>query len=150
MIDRFDEILQSLGKVFDLDLRSDRNNACAIQIRQGLIVQLQSDPAMEKLLICSKVVEIPPGKFRENVLKEALKMNARPDPIVGIFSYIAKINQLVLFQQYPFDILTGERLAGLLGPFIQTAEKWRAAILSGSPAPPPEISSFSPSLGLRP
>lgn len=151
MIDRFDEILQNLGKVFDLDLRADRNHACAIQIKQGLIVQLQCDAAQENLLIASKVVELPPGKFRENVLKEALKANAKLDPIVGIFAYIAKINQLVLFQQYPFDVLTSERLAGLLGPFIQTAEKWKNAILAGQPAPPPsEISSLYAMKGLRP
>ncbi len=148
MIDRFHEILQELGKVFDLDLETDRNHACAIQVRQGLIVQLQSDLEQEKLLIISKIVEIPPGKFREHVLCEALKANTRPGPIIGIFAYIVRINQLVLFQQYPFDILTAERLAGLLGPFIQTAEKWRDAILAGHAGPP---SGHAPSFqGMRP
>jgi Tir chaperone protein (CesT) family len=125
MIDRFN----------DLTLQADRHHACAIQIKQGLIVQLESDSAQEKLLIASQIIEVPPGKFRENVLKEALKMNALPDPLIGIFCYIGKINQLVLFQYYPFDILTAQRLAALLGPFIQTAEKWRDAIARGDSAP---------------
>jgi hypothetical protein len=142
MIDRFDEILHSLGEEFGLPLHSDRNHACAIQVKQGLIVQLESDSAQEKLLIASQIVEVPPGKFRENVLKEALKQNALPDPRIGTFAYIGKINQLVLFQYYPFDILSAQRLAGLLGPFIQTAEKWREAISSGNTAPQSEAPSF--------
>jgi hypothetical protein len=136
MIDRFHEILQLLGGELGLTLHTDRNHACALQINEGLIVQLESDAAQEKLLIASQIIEVPPGKFRENVLKEALKANALPDPRIGTFAYIAKINQLVLYQYYPFDILNAQRLAGLLAPFIQTAEKWREAITSGSPAPP--------------
>jgi hypothetical protein len=142
MMDRFNEILLALGEEFDLTLQADRHHACAIQIKQGLVVQLESDSAQEKLLIASQIIEVPPGKFRENVLKEALKMNALPDPLIGTFSYIAKINQLVLFQYYPFDILTAKRLAGLLGSFVQTAEKWKAAIASGNSAPPPEHPSL--------
>jgi len=136
MIDRFEDILQGLGQEFDLPLHTDKHHACAIRVKAGLIVQLEKDPAQERLLIASQVVEVPPGKFRENVLKEALKANGLPDPRVGVFAYIAKINQLVLFQYYPFDILTPQRLAGLLGPFIQTAEKWREAIEAGSASPP--------------
>ncbi len=136
MIDRFHEILQLLGQELGLTLHTDRNHACALQINEGLIVQMESDSAQERLLIASQIIEVPPGKFRENVLKEALKANALADPLVGIFAYIAKINQLVLYQYYPFDILNAQRLAGLLAPFIQTAEKWRNAIASGSPGPP--------------
>jgi len=136
MIDRFEEILQLFGQSLNLPLESDRNHACAIQIKQGLIVQLQSDPSQTKLLIGCKIIEVPPGKFRENVLKEALKANGLPDPRVGIFAYIAAINNLFLFQEYPFDILTtGERVASLISPFIKTATEWRVAIQAGDPGP---------------
>lgn len=135
MIDRFQEILHHLSAELDLPLQTDKHHACAIQIRQGLIVQLESNAEQEKLLIASQIINLPPGKFRENVLREALKTNAKPDPRIGILSYIPKVNQLVLFQTYPFDILTAERLVALLGPFIQMAEKWRRAIETGQAAP---------------
>ena len=104
MINRFEEILQLLGQSLNLPLQVDANNACAIQIKQNLIVQLQPDPSQEKLLIGCQIIQVPPGKFRENVLKEALKANGLPDPRVGIFAYIARNNTLFLFQEYPFDI----------------------------------------------
>lgn len=139
MIDRFQEILQHLSEELNLDLIPDRNHACAIQVKQGLIVQLESDAEQENLLMASQLIDVPPGKFRENVLREALKANAKPDPRIGILSYIPKINQLVLYQTYPFEILTAERLVGLLGPFIQMAEKWRKAIDSGQTAPQEDV-----------
>lgn len=136
MTDKFTELLHSLSTLFGIELRADKYNACALQIKQGLVIQLQPNDTAEKLLIASKITEIPPGKFRENVLKEALKANARPDPLVGTLAYLPNSNMLVLFQYYPLDLLTSERLAGLITPFIDVAEQWRSAILSGQTNPP--------------
>jgi hypothetical protein len=138
MTDQFNELLHSLGKLFGLPLHTDKHNACALQIAKGLVVQLQLDESMEKMLIASKVVEVPPGKFREDVLLEVLKANGFADPLIGIFAYIPHTNELVLFQQYPMDILTGERLAGLILPFMDLCKEWRAAILSGQHCPSPQ------------
>ncbi len=140
MTDRFEELLHELGKLFGLPLKPDKSHFCALQIKQGLKVQFQTDTAFEKLLIASKIGELPAGKFREDVLKEALKANGLTDPRAGVFAYIRANNQLVFFQRYPFDILNGERLAGLLGPFIETAERWKSAIDAGQSAPLPVIS----------
>src|SRR5690242_9542948 len=89
----------------------------------------------ESLWIFTKLIEIPPGKFRENILKEALKANALPDPRAAIFAYMAATNHLILFQKYPLEILTGERLAGLIGSFLETADRWKEAIASGQSSP---------------
>ncbi|HEX2582719.1 MAG TPA: CesT family type III secretion system chaperone [Chlamydiales bacterium] len=135
MIDRFEEVLHLFGNCLDLPLHVDKNNACAIQV-QGTIIQMQTDTSQEKLLIGCKIIEVGPGKFREHVLREALKANDLPDPRVGIFAYIASINTLFLFQEYPFDLLTtGERVAGLLGPFIKTCTDWKNAIQNGQAGP---------------
>lgn len=151
MLDRFDELIQGLSKEFGLPLHVDKNHACAIQIRKGLVVQLQSDAAQEKLLLTCKIIEVPPGKFRENVLREALKANNSPDPIVAIFSFVNQTSHLFLFQNYLFDLLNGERIASLIGPFFETAEKWKKAIESGLPAPPSSPGKMSANpFGLRP
>lgn len=135
MIGQFEELLAALGKVFHLVLHIDQSNACSIQIHEGLVIQLQPDLAQENLWLFSKLVEIPPGKFRENVLKEALKANSLPDPRPGVFSYLSQSNHLVLCQKYPFSILDGERLAGLIGGFVEMGEIWQKAIVSGQAAP---------------
>ncbi len=134
----FEELLQALSKVFHLPLHIDRANACSIRLHGDLVIQLQPDMTQEYLWIFAKLIEIPPGKFRENVLKEALKANALPDPRAALFAYMSAANHLVLFQKYPFKILTGERLAGLIGSLLETADQWKKAIASGQSAPPPD------------
>jgi hypothetical protein len=131
----------------NLPLQTDRNNACAIKVKHGVVIQLQRNAAQDKLLVGCKIIEVPPGKFRENVLKEGLKANGLPDPRVGTFAYVAPINTLFLFQEYSFDLLTtGERITGLLGPFIRAATDWKLAIERGFPAPTPSLttSTLSP------
>lgn len=135
MISRFEEILDQLGHVFELKLHVDRKNACSIQIHPHLIIQLQLDMSQEHLWLFTKVAETPPGKFRENILKETLKANALPDPRSAIFGYILSSNELAAFQKYPLGILNGEILSGLIGAFLETSSKWQEAILSGQSAP---------------
>lgn len=136
MNDRFQEILNELGKVFHLSLHVDRNHACSIQVLEHLIVQIQLDISQENLFLFAKVIEIPPGKFRENVLREALKANALPDPRAGLFGYLSATNELALFQRYPLEMLNGDRLAGFLGAFLEYGDSWHKAIARGQPAPP--------------
>ena len=135
MINPFEELLHALGKVFHLALHIDRVNACSIQVHEGLIIQLQLDASQENLWIFAKLIEVPPGKFRENVLREALKANALPDPRTGIFGYVNSTNHLALSQKYPLSVLNGERLSGFLGAFLEMADSWCTAIANGQPAP---------------
>lgn len=137
MIDPFDSLLHEVGKLLGLSLHLDRHQMCAIQLHGDLVIQLQTDSARETLLLISKVAPLPPGRFRAEVFKEALKANALPDPRVGILAFLPHSAHLILFQNYPFALLNAERLAGLLGPFIDTAESWRSAIASGSTCPAP-------------
>ncbi len=150
MSDQFQELLNELGKVFHLSLAVDKHHACSIQIQEHLTIQLQLDMAQENLCLFSKIIEIPPGKFRENVLREALKANALPDPRIGIFAYMAASNHLALFQSYPIEMLNGERLSGFLGAFIEYGDSWHKAILNGQSAPPSSAASSLPNpFGLR-
>lgn len=131
----FEELLSELSKVFDLKLHVDHHNACSIRIPDRLTVQLQLDPTQENLFLFSKLIEIPPGKFREDVLREALKANGQADPIVGIFGYLHATNQLILYQKYPLPVLTGSRLANFFGAFLEFGDIWRDAIANGKSTP---------------
>jgi hypothetical protein len=131
----FEELLAELSKVFELKLHVDHHSACSIRIPDKLTVQLQLDAAQENLFLFSKLIEIPPGKFREDVLKEALKANGENESVPGVFGYIAATNHLALYQKFPMAILTGKRLAGFLGAFIDFGDTWRAAIQKGQNRP---------------
>ncbi len=148
MIGKFEELLKDLGRIFHLSLQVDSQNACTLQLREQIRIQLQLDLSQENLWIFSKLIEIPPGKFRENVLREALKANGIPDPRVGIFGYLASTNHLILFQKYPLFLLDGERLSGLIGAFLEMGESWIQAIASGQPAPRTLATGLNP-FGLK-
>lgn len=135
MIGRFEELLHQLGSILELQLHVDKQHACSIQIHPRLILQLQLDTSQDNLWIFTKLAETPPGKFRENILKESLKANALPDPRPGILGFILSTNHLAQFQKYPLHILNGERLSGIIGAFVEMAETWQEAILSGQSAP---------------
>jgi hypothetical protein len=150
MIGQFGELLKELGRVFHLDLQVDQSGACSILIPPQIVVQLQLDSGQEKLFLFSKIAEIPPGKFRENILMEGLKANALPDPLPGILAYLAATNHLVLYQNYPLSILNGERLATFFSNFAQMAANWRKALLSGQSSPSKAPSTTEKPFGLRP
>ncbi|MBS0625468.1 MAG: CesT family type III secretion system chaperone [Verrucomicrobia bacterium] len=135
MIDRFTELIQQLGQYLEMDLHVDHHHACSLKIRDKVQIQLQLDAAQEKLLVASFAIEVPPGKFRENVLKEALKTNALPDPRPAIISYLDRNNRLVLHLMLPLEILNGERLASYFGTFLEQVEAWIKAIEGGQVAP---------------
>lgn len=135
MIGHFEVLLDALGKVFHLKLHVDQKNACSIRLGSDLTVQLQLDQSQENLWIFSKLAEVPPGKFRENVLQSALRANGKPDPLSGTLGFIGPQNMLALFQQYPLHLLNGENLAETIGAFVETAESWRGALQSGRSSP---------------
>jgi len=133
-MDVFQELLWDLGELVDLPLHVDKNNACKLLLNEKLAVQLEMDRDGERLLVASFISEIPPGKFRENVLKDALKVNSSYHPF-GSFAYLEKNNQLILHQYLNTSDLSAEKLAKHLEVFIEEAEEWRAALASGASAP---------------
>lgn len=133
-VDRFQELLSELGKIFHMPLHPDDLYACSLQIGP-LTIQLELDPTQQELLLFTKVAELPPGKFRENILCETLKHNNLPDPRPGTFGYLAKTNHLALFQRYPLPLLTGDLLANLFGAFYELGSAWHLAIQNGQTRP---------------
>ena len=144
MTSDFEELLTELGQFFHLDLHLDIHYACTIQVHPSLTVQLQLDSTEEHLFLFSPLIETPPGKFRENILREALKTNDQPEPNRGVLCYIASTNHLALYHSFPMHILDGERLAGILGAFLEMAESWQEAIKNGQSTPQPIEQSGTP------
>ena len=151
MTDPFEELIRQLSDSLGLTLRVDKNHACSLKIHEDLSIQIQTDSAQEKILIASFVAELPPGRFRQNVLSEALKTNNLPDPRTAVFGYLTANNQLTMHQRYPLALLDGAKLAVLVANFIDYAQLWHNAIRQGQPGPAPIQPTARPSnpFGLR-
>lgn len=133
-MDRFQQLLWDLGELIELPLHIDKNSACKLLLDEKLEVQLEMDSDGEKLLIGAFLGELPPGKFRENVLKDALKVNHLIHPY-STLAFMEKTNTLILYQYLMANELSGETLVEHLNVFIEEAEEWRAAITNGQSAP---------------
>lgn len=151
MSDRFQKLLDELGALVEQPLHPDKNQACTLNIDYHLNVQLKMDLLQERLLVATFVGEVPPGRFREEVFKAALKSNHHM-PRTAILAYTAKNNQLLAFDYLPLASLNAESLAKYLeqlGPFLN---EWRKGMETGQL---PSISSLPISplptpFGLRP
>ena len=133
VMDLFESLLQELGHAMKIeDLRPDEHNTCLIRFRDGgLEVQLEPFEKGEFLLIGSTIGVIPPGRYRENVFREALKANGLPPPRHGIFAYIAKSDRLVLFSMLSLREINGEKIAAFLTPYMEKALIWKQHIERG-------------------
>lgn len=151
MTDPFEELIQQLGEALGTTLHVDRNRACLLKVHDTLSVQLQTDSSQEKVLIAAFIAELPPGRFRENVLTEGLKANHLADPRTAIFGYLSSGNRFTMHQRYPIDLLDGKKLAVLVANFIDYAQLWKEAIQQGRPGPAPIVGTAKTSnpFGLR-
>jgi len=129
--EQFATILDDLGKILTMKLAPDSHGACQIKQISGLMVHIEPDSTGERLMFIADLGTPPPGRYRENLFREALKANGLPMPRQGIFSYSKKKDSLVLYDALLLDDLNGQKVADFLTPFLQKAELWRAAIPKG-------------------
>ena len=127
MIDRFEEMLLGLSKVFDTPMQMDNMNCWSLVIDEKFSIQMELADNKKYLLIISFISEIPPGKYRENILRFALIANNNKNQF-GTFGYSEKVSKLLYFTYLYFEDLKVSDLADYLSLFIETASTWREAI----------------------
>ena len=132
-MDRFEEILTNLSPIIGSPLQPDLRGACRLNMRNLLHVQLEFNPTEERILLATFIKEIPPGKFRENILKDGLRANW-PHPKNGTLCYCSRNNHLSLFTYVSIIQLTAQHLFEILTAFTTKAEEWKMAIDTGNTA----------------
>jgi Tir chaperone protein (CesT) family len=131
----FHDLIHELGDFLGEELSVDLNQTCFLEINELIKVQIELDSAGEKILLLSKIIELPPGRFRENVLKDGLKANFLAEEKSGILSYLERQNQLVIFEDINTHSITMEILYQHLLKFIERAIKWATSIEAGRSSP---------------
>lgn len=130
MIDIFAQLISELSATLQMPLSPDKLGAVSIQM-DSLTIQLELDPSQEFLFIFAKLGEVGPGKFRENIFIECLKLNGFPGQRPGIFGFIARTNHLALYQRLEISTLRGETLEKHFADFVQFAEPWVKELAQG-------------------
>ncbi len=130
VVDMLASLLEELSNIVHFPLRPDSNNSCLLRMPTGLQVQLEIYKGSD-FLIGADLGNVPVGRYREDLFKEALKANYLPPPRYGIFAYTQQKDSLILFSLLPLEDLTGEKIAAHLLPFTQKALQWQQAIRRG-------------------
>jgi hypothetical protein len=129
-VDKFAILVDELGTLIQVPLQLDHHRTCQLSINNELHIQMKEEEKQEALCLATFIGEIPPGKFRENLLKETLKEN-NLFPRVGTLSYSERNNQLALVSYLPFAGLHGDAFADFLELFIEKALSWKTALTTG-------------------
>ncbi len=130
-MDNFTDLLRELGAIVNVPLHPDKHGVCKVMIDRKFSIQIEYDPMKNRLLFLSFITEIPPGKFRENVLKEALKANG-VFPRTGTLGLAERTNQLTLHDYYYLIEVKADKLADYLTSFIEKVNFWKTQIESGN------------------
>lgn len=129
--DKFEIILKDLSQHLNINLRPDEHHSCLIVLEDKLKIQLELDPTETHLVLGCILGEVPSGKFREEVLFQALKENGKRYPRLGTFAFSRKLNSLVLFEMLLTDAHPTETILTILTPFIRKAKAWSEALAQG-------------------
>lgn len=125
-------ILGELGALLNIpDLKPDEYHTCLIKLASGTTLQIEQSKDGQTLLIGSELGVVPPGRYRIDLFKEAMKANAQPLPRYGTFGWSKKTDNLVFFRRIPLKELTGEKLHAMIPPFVEIVKKWKEAIDHG-------------------
>lgn len=153
VVNAFEAVLQELGEALKLELKPNQFNAVVIKDPDGLEVQLEYNPKYDSIMLYAELGALPPGRYREDILREALKANAKEYPRNGIFAYSDAKDSLVIFVDRSLHELNGEKIAYLYTPFLEKAKKWRDALARGDVPVVSQMTSsgraFGP-FGIRP
>jgi hypothetical protein len=131
----FNDLIYELSQILKTDLKADLNQICPLVIDEEYHVQLEMDISGDSILIGCFVCELPPGKFRENILKDALKASHETKNEKSVFGYCEQVNQLTLFENIPNYDLNGEILYNEICDFVDRVKEWKSAIDSGKTSP---------------
>lgn len=146
--DLYGTLLEELGRAMQIpDLHPDRNNACQIRLKNGLQIQVEINPKNNMLLLGCDLGDIPQGRYRVDLFREALKANGMPYPQHGILSYSNKTDHLILYEFLSLQDLTGDKIADALTPFTEKALIWKNA-MANNEVPVVTFAGSRPSMGM--
>lgn len=136
-MEAFRQILYDLSELLSEDLFIDKHGVCRIVFNETIVFQLELDPYEQHLFLISPIAEVPPGKYREQVFKEALKDCARSKGSEGVLSFAPTQNKLCYHLQLPLERVNGDRLATALEMAVPKVESWMEALNRGTAGPNP-------------
>jgi hypothetical protein len=145
-MNKFETLILELGDVLAMTLEPQKGRLVSLSINGQMNLNIEFDEAKDMLLLGCLICDVPPGRYKELLFKETLRINGSyPRP--GTFAYSERNNKLSLFTYLSFEKLTPEKLAEKIEAFLDVCDGWRRAADSGNlsdVALPPAVSRPPP------
>lgn len=126
----YESLIKELGAKMGLNLRPDGNQSCCL-VLGNTQVQVDLDMNAEDILLGSILGTLMPGPYRDQLFRQALKVNGLTTTSRGVFAFTQKSDSLVLFQFLKMADLDGEKLLSFLELFSDHATIWQEALSRG-------------------
>lgn len=126
---RLDDLIEEFSNYLERDFSVDQKGLCTFSIDGQ--VKLTIEMKEEEVVVSAPIGEVPPGPYREKVLREALIAN-RLESRVGILCFDPKEHMLALFDRFPIELMTAEKLEKMLGQMTEVVKFWKDALRSGN------------------
>lgn len=138
MMSPFEDLIHALGMSLGIPLHVDHRGACCLQMNDKLRVQIEPDKTQDRIIIAAFITELNPGRFREDVLKEALKVNAQSvmsGNTGAILGFAGRHNRLSCHTFLSTKNLTSDQLLAALTYLSEQSLAWLDAVQSGQIIP---------------
>ncbi len=150
----FEELLFEMGEELGIDIEPDPMGGCLLVVEEKYNIQIQPDQMSDDhILLGSRIAELGPGKYRENVLRDALKSNFSIREKVGTLGYFQRDNMLMLFEYLPTRDITPKLFAEAILKFQAKIIDWVEALENEKTSPDDAFekprSTGSPMFGLK-
>ena len=123
-----EDVIKVLEESLDTELFLDGKQCCNILINDQITIQIELDKNHHAIILGSPIFELPPGKFKEIVLKNALKSNFGREKEIGILAFVPKSSVLYLYDFLPLNFLASDQIYHFFLQFIQKAMLWKESL----------------------
>lgn len=126
-----ESLLKELGEKIGIPhMEPTHNNNITLTLKENQSVVLQKHNTLPFLIITFEIFEIQAGRFRENILREALKFNGLNQPY-GVFAFSKKMQKLYLFEMLSLNEISGDLVNTVMQALSEKVTVWKEALNRG-------------------
>ncbi|SCA62960.1 Uncharacterized protein SCG7109_AG_00080 [Chlamydiales bacterium SCGC AG-110-M15] len=143
-MENIDEVVEALGRLLVLPAKVDPQGGYQAILNDKMRFRIEINENIKWVNIIADLGEVPPGAYRLNLFKAALRANGAFGPRAGTMGFAENNRHMLLFDKLYIYDLTEDSLQIALGPFIEKGLIWTDHIAAGS------LPDFQPSGGGNP
>ncbi|MFT4554567.1 MAG: hypothetical protein ACI9S8_003221 [Chlamydiales bacterium] len=126
-----EDVMETFNSKMGIGLVLSAHSGFTVKYPNQIDVNIESDEAGNRFLICSELPTVPGGPYRNNLLMAALKTNGLPSPRHGTLAFSPQGDIIIMFEYLYLRGLDSEDMFLYVSEFAKKAKLWSDAIKNG-------------------